>query len=124
MVGGKMPGRFNITSIKVHLSKTWGLGPSRSDGVLLLGTAMEPAKQLGSEVDAKAWLDRVVTAYAQWSLCMLSGPAFLSQLEGLVVVVAQAGDRVQQSTARSSLNSKPSRSSQLSMSNYTKQMIM
>jgi fatty acid synthase subunit alpha len=27
MVGGKMPGGFNISSIKTHLSKTWGLGP-------------------------------------------------------------------------------------------------
>jgi fatty acid synthase subunit alpha len=72
MVGGKMPGGFNITSIKAHLSKTWGLGPSRSDGVLLLGTTMEPAKRLGSEVDAKAWLDTVVTAYAQRSGISLS----------------------------------------------------
>jgi fatty acid synthase subunit alpha, fungi type len=27
MVGGKMPGGFNITSIKGHLSKTWGFRP-------------------------------------------------------------------------------------------------
>jgi fatty acid synthase subunit alpha, fungi type len=44
VVGGKMPGGSNITSIKGHLLKAWGLGPSRSDGVLLLGTTMEPAK--------------------------------------------------------------------------------
>ena len=67
MVGGKMPGGFNITSIKGHLSKAWGLGPSRSDGVLLLGTTMEPAKRLGSEPEGKAWLDTVVAAYAQRS---------------------------------------------------------
>jgi fatty acid synthase subunit alpha len=36
MVGGKMPGGFNITSIKAHLSKAWGLGPPRSDGILLV----------------------------------------------------------------------------------------
>jgi fatty acid synthase subunit beta len=72
MVGGKMPGGFNITSIKAHLSKAWGLGPSRSDGVLLLGTTMEPAKRLGSEAEAKAWLDTVVTAYAQRSGISLS----------------------------------------------------
>ncbi|KIM74010.1 hypothetical protein PILCRDRAFT_801589, partial [Piloderma croceum F 1598] len=67
MVGGKMPGGFNITSIKAHLSKAWGLGPSRLDSVLLLGTTMEPTKRLGSEAEAKAWLDTVVTVYAQRS---------------------------------------------------------
>ena len=72
MVGGKMPGGFNITSIKAHLSKAWGLGPSRSDGVLLLGTTMEPAKRLGSEAEARAWLDTVVTMYAQRSGISLS----------------------------------------------------
>ena len=40
--------------------------------MLLLGTAMEPAKQLGSEVDAKVWLDTVVTVYAQRSGIALS----------------------------------------------------
>ena len=62
-----MPGGFDVMSIKAHLSKTWELGPSCSDGVLLLGTTIEPAKRLGSEVEAKVWLDTVVTAYAQRS---------------------------------------------------------
>jgi fatty acid synthase subunit alpha len=53
-------------------SAPWGLGPSRSDGVLLLGTTMEPAKRLGSEAEAKAWLDTVATAYAQRSGISLS----------------------------------------------------
>jgi len=44
MVGGKMPGRFNVTLIKAHLSKTWELDPSYSDGMVLLSTMMEPAK--------------------------------------------------------------------------------
>ena len=72
MVGGKMPGGFNITSIKDHLSKALGLGPSQSDGVLLLGTMMEPAKCLGSEAEAKAWLDTIVMVYAQHSGISLS----------------------------------------------------
>ena len=49
MVGSKMPGGFNMSAIKAHLSKTWGLGPQRADAVLLVGTTMEPAKRLGSE---------------------------------------------------------------------------
>lgn len=65
LVGGKMPGGFNMSSIKAYLSKAWGLGPSRADGVLLLGTTMEPAKRLASEADAKAWLDSIVALYAQ-----------------------------------------------------------
>ncbi|TFK27788.1 fatty acid synthetase alpha subunit [Coprinopsis marcescibilis] len=65
LVGGKMPGGFNASAIKSHLSKTWGLGPSRADGVLLLATTLEPPKRLSSEVEAKAWLDAIVPIYAQ-----------------------------------------------------------
>lgn len=65
-----MPGGFNMSSIKAHLSKAWGLGPSRADGVLLLGTTMEPPKRLSSE--AEAWLGLTLL-----SLYMLSAPASL-----------------------------------------------
>jgi len=65
LVGGKLPGGFNVSAVKAYLSKTWGLGPQRSDGVLLLGTTLEPPKRLGSEPEAKAWLDGVVSIYAQ-----------------------------------------------------------
>ena len=67
-----MPGGFNITSIKGHLSKAWGLGPGRSDGTLPLGTTMEPTKRLRSEPEQKAWLDTIVMAYAQCSGISLS----------------------------------------------------
>ena len=43
-IGGKMPGGFNLSAIKSHLSKSWGLGSSRSYGILLLGTTFEPPK--------------------------------------------------------------------------------
>jgi fatty acid synthase subunit alpha len=72
LVGGKMPGGFNATSVKAHISKAWGLGPSRSDGVLLLATTMEPPKRLGSEAEAKVWLDTIVAAYAQQTGISLS----------------------------------------------------
>ena len=55
LIGGKMPGGFNSSAIKSYLSKSWGLGSSRSDGVLLLGTTLEPPKRLASE--GKSWLD-------------------------------------------------------------------
>ena len=72
LVGGKMPGGFNTSAIKAYLSKTWGIGPSRADGVLLLGTTVEPPKRLGSEAEAKTWLDGVVAVYAQRSGISLS----------------------------------------------------
>lgn len=65
MVGSKMPGGFNLSAIKSYLSKSWGLGPARADGLLLLGTTLEPPKRLGSEAEAKAWLDSLTPIYAQ-----------------------------------------------------------
>jgi fatty acid synthase subunit beta len=64
-IGGKMPGGFNISSAKSHLSKTWGLGSQRANAVLLIATTMEPAKHLGSEAEGKAWLDAAAQVYAQ-----------------------------------------------------------
>ena len=72
LIGGKMPGGFNLSSVRTHLSKTWGLGPLRTDGVLLLGLTMEPPKRLGSEAEAKAWLDSLVPVYAQRSGIVIS----------------------------------------------------
>jgi len=74
LVGGEMPGGFNAPSIKGYLAKTWGLGPSSSDGVLLLATTLEPPKRLASEVEAKAWLNGVVSVYAQRSGIFLTSP--------------------------------------------------
>ena len=64
-IGGKMPGGFNISSAKAHLSNTWGLGPQRADVVLLTATTMEPAKRLGLEAEGKAWLDAAAQVYSQ-----------------------------------------------------------
>lgn len=72
MIGAKMPGGFNVTTAKTHLNKTWGLGPARSDAALLLGVTMEPAKRLGSEAEAKSWLDSVATEYAKQAGIALS----------------------------------------------------
>ncbi|KAI0046589.1 fatty acid synthase [Auriscalpium vulgare] len=75
VIGGKMPGGFNLSAVKSHLAKTWGLGPSRADSVLLVGTTMEPAKRLGSEAEAKTWLDSVAAVYAQRAGITLSSGA-------------------------------------------------
>lgn len=72
MVGSKMPGGFGISGVKGHFSKAWGLGPGRTDGALLVAVTMEPAKRLGSEGEAKAFLDGVAQAYAQQAGISLS----------------------------------------------------
>ncbi|PWN49501.1 hypothetical protein IE53DRAFT_363101 [Violaceomyces palustris] len=64
LVGAKLPGGFNLSSVKSHLQKAWGLGAGRTDGVLLIAITQEPAKRLGSEPEAKAWLDSCVSSYA------------------------------------------------------------
>ncbi|KZW02887.1 fatty acid synthase [Exidia glandulosa HHB12029] len=75
LVGGKMPGGFSMSAVKSYLAKTWGLGPLRADAALLYGATMEPAKRLGSEPEAKAWLDTVAAAYAKHAGVSLSSGA-------------------------------------------------
>ncbi|KAI9247028.1 hypothetical protein BY458DRAFT_560469 [Sporodiniella umbellata] len=65
MVSGKMPGGFSMNSAKTYLGTTYGLGSGRTEGALLVAITMEPAARLGSEPDAKAWLDAVAQAYAK-----------------------------------------------------------
>jgi fatty acid synthase subunit alpha len=74
LVSSKMPGGFNITAVRKHLETRWGLGSGRQDGVLLLGLTSEPAARLGSENDAKAWLDTTANAYAATAGINLSAP--------------------------------------------------
>ncbi|KAJ5110717.1 hypothetical protein N7532_001252 [Penicillium argentinense] len=74
-VSSKMPGGFNITAVRKYLETRWGLGSGRQDGVLLLAITMEPASRLGSEADAKAFLDDVANKYAASAGINLSAPA-------------------------------------------------
>lgn len=64
LISSKMPGGFNITSTRKYLESRWGLASGRQDGALLLALTMEPPARLGSEGDAKAFLDGVVQKYA------------------------------------------------------------
>jgi fatty acid synthase subunit alpha, fungi type len=64
MVSSKMPGGFNITTVRKHLETRWGLQSGRQDGVLLLALTMEPASRFGSENDAKSFFDDVANKYA------------------------------------------------------------
>jgi fatty acid synthase subunit alpha len=75
LISSKMPGGFNITAARKYLETRWGLASGRQDGVLLLALTMEPAARLGSENDAKAFLDDVSQKYAANAGISLSTPA-------------------------------------------------
>ncbi|KAH6671833.1 fatty acid synthase-like protein [Halenospora varia] len=75
LISSKMPGGFNITAARKYLETRWGLASGRQDGVLLLALTMEPAARLGSENDAKAFLDDVSNKYAANAGISLSTPA-------------------------------------------------
>jgi fatty acid synthase subunit alpha len=75
LVSSKMPGGFNITAVRKHLETRFGLGSGRQDGVLLFALTMEPASRLGSENDAKAYLDDVANKYATHAGVSLSSAA-------------------------------------------------
>jgi len=55
---------YGLVSHLIGGKKSTYLRPSRADGVLL-GLTMEPMKRLGSEAEAKSWLDGVVSVYTQ-----------------------------------------------------------
>ena len=75
MVSSKMPGGFNITAVRKHLEVRWGLQSGRQDGVLLYALTSEPPARLGSENDAKAWLDDMANKYASIAGVNLSSAA-------------------------------------------------
>lgn len=72
MIGSKMPGGFNISAARSHLNKQWGLGPLRTDSALFFGILSEPPKRLGSESEAKGFLDALAQSYASYSGISLS----------------------------------------------------
>lgn len=72
MVASKFPGGFNISAARAHLNKQWGLGPLRTDSALFFGILTEPPKRLGSEPEAKAFLDGLAQSYASYSGITLS----------------------------------------------------
>ncbi|CCF58716.1 hypothetical protein KAFR_0F01200 [Kazachstania africana CBS 2517] len=64
LISSKMPGGFTMTIARKYLQTRWGLPQGRQDSVLLVALANEPAARLGSENDAKAFLDSMAQKYA------------------------------------------------------------
>jgi fatty acid synthase subunit alpha len=80
LISSKMPGGFNITTARKYLETRWGLASGRQDGVLLLAITMEPPARLGSDAEAKAFLDDASQKYASnagisLSTAAAAGPA-------------------------------------------------
>lgn len=74
LISSKMPGGFNITSVRNHLSTKWGLGPGRTESILLLGLTLEPPARLAGEPEAKAYLDTISQKYASKAGISLAPP--------------------------------------------------
>ncbi|KAJ2797124.1 fatty acid synthase alpha subunit Lsd1, partial [Coemansia guatemalensis] len=64
LFSSKMPGGFSLTQVRDTLQSTYGLGPQRQDGLLLVALTMSPTERLAGDADASAWLDRVAKVYA------------------------------------------------------------
>ncbi|ORY41089.1 fatty acid synthase [Rhizoclosmatium globosum] len=64
LVSAKMPAGFGMNAVKAHLKNAFGLGPKRAEGVLVHGLTIEPAGRLGSEAEAKAWLESAAQGYS------------------------------------------------------------
>lgn len=74
MVSSKMPGGFNMGAVRRHLESRWGLATGRQDAVLLLAVVQQPPARVGTEADAKSFLDAVVQAYIASTGLVLPGP--------------------------------------------------
>lgn len=64
LMSSKMPGGFSITVARKYLETKYGLGAGRQDSVMLTALVNEPASRLGSEAEAKEFLDSVAQKYA------------------------------------------------------------
>ncbi|EEB09746.1 fatty acid synthase alpha subunit Lsd1 [Schizosaccharomyces japonicus yFS275] len=82
MISSKMPGGFSNSAVRAYLKNRFGLATGRTNSVLLLGLTMEPAARIGSEAEAKAWLDTVAQKYASRNGITLSAPAAASSSGG------------------------------------------
>ncbi|KAG7914259.1 hypothetical protein KL905_005406 [Ogataea polymorpha] len=75
LMSSKMPGGFSVGVARKYLQSRWGLGPGRQDSVLLYALTNEPSQRLGSEADAKQFLDSASNSYASQNGLTLSQAA-------------------------------------------------
>ncbi|KAJ1955759.1 fatty acid synthase alpha subunit Lsd1, partial [Linderina pennispora] len=82
MISSKMPGGYGRAAISKHLSSTFGLGPMRQCGLLLVALTLEPAARLDSESSAKKWLATVAHEYATLANVTYKAAASSSSSQG------------------------------------------
>ncbi|KAH8667331.1 3-oxoacyl-synthase [Tricladium varicosporioides] len=71
----KMPGGYNPSVLRSHLSDRWGLGAGRQDSVIMKACGALPASRLGSAGDAQAYFDGIVQQYGKENGLSLGGGA-------------------------------------------------
>ena len=91
LIGAKMPAGMGPTQLKSLIASAYGLGPQRTDGLLLHALTREPASRFGSEGDVKSWLDAVAQSYAAYAGITLGAAAPQGGMpQGAPVAVAPA----------------------------------
>ncbi|ODV78590.1 uncharacterized protein CANTADRAFT_6949 [Suhomyces tanzawaensis NRRL Y-17324] len=98
LMSSKMPGGFSITNARKYLETRFGLGSGRQDGVLLVALTNEPAARLGSEAEAKLFLDTAANKYAT-----IAGISLASESAGAGAGAGGAGGAVVDSAALDAL---------------------
>lgn len=78
LMSSKMPGGFSITVARKYLETRFGLGSGRQDSVLLMALVNEPPSRLGSDAEAKEFLDSVAQKYASSAGISLSSASAAS----------------------------------------------
>jgi len=63
MLSLKMPGQFNIRTVREYLEKRWSLLSGRQDAVLLAAITKQPSTRIPSESESKRFLDSVAENY-------------------------------------------------------------
>ncbi|KAJ2678474.1 fatty acid synthase alpha subunit Lsd1 [Coemansia spiralis] len=103
LISSKMPGGFTQSAARGYLQTTYGLGSQRQDGLLLMGLTSEPPARLGSEADAKSWLDSIAQLYAKKTgISYSSGGSSGAGAAGAAVAVvnSEAFDKAQREQKR------------------------
>ncbi|KAJ1846085.1 fatty acid synthase alpha subunit Lsd1, partial [Coemansia sp. RSA 2708] len=105
LISSKMPGGFSQSTARSYLQSSYGLGAQRQDGLLLLGLTAEPAARLGSEAEAKAWLDTLAQTYAKkagisYAAAGAAGAGAAGAGAAVAVVNSEAFDKAQREQHR------------------------
>ncbi|KAI0881212.1 putative 3-oxoacyl-synthase [Annulohypoxylon maeteangense] len=63
MIGSKMPGSFDLISVRSYLSDKWGLASGRQDAILLIALGQQPSTRLKKNEDAESFFDSITQKY-------------------------------------------------------------